>query len=262
LLRPIKAPAVAAAIAKVDVSTTELSRPAWDTSWIGLLYGGNPIALANLMRPAAFQISSPSTEEDEQRISEFWNVIDDAYLANTTKSIDEYWQVQSTVSKSPRWNHVPSADSGTPTPFTYVPPVVSMPSERVTSSHSYLQSHAAGAAKLKSRPDVAPSDTQSHVVAAPEPHLSTHPVYKLPARSLKVMKNLMRQDTAGGDQNGKVSWKDLCKVQIHAACHANLNHHRIQAFTALGFTIDDTTPGSAVTFIPPSAEDRPISIHR
>ncbi|KIM90577.1 hypothetical protein PILCRDRAFT_812335 [Piloderma croceum F 1598] len=198
------------------------------------------------MRHVILWLLSPPADEDELGISELWNVIEKAYLTNTATSIDEYWEVESPVSKSPRWHHIPSADSGTPTPFTYVPPLVSKPSEHSTSSHSPLQSNTgmSSSTKLKSRPHVATSDPEIRITPAPAPAPQlTHPVYELPARQLKVMQNLLRENAR--DKRGKISWKGLCK-----------------AFTALGFNIDDTTPGSAVTFIPPNANDRPISIHR
>ena len=223
LLRPIKAPAVEAAFSKMHPTT--LSRPAWDYSWTGLLYGGDPIARTNLTRRMMLWLLSPPADEDELGISELWDVIEKAYLTKTEMSINEYWEVESIVSKSPRWHHIPSADSGTPTPFVYVPPLVSKPSESSTSSHSFLQSNAAlsSSTKLKSRPHAATSDAEICITPAPAPQ-STHPVYELPARQLKVMQNLSRQNAR--DQMGKISWKDLCKVRVfqtHAVCFDNLD---------------------------------------
>ncbi|KAF7362489.1 hypothetical protein MVEN_00596600 [Mycena venus] len=119
------------------------------------------------------------------------------------------------------------------------------PSERVQSAYSYLKSFISAENSVKekshaskiSQPGVPPMET---------PTIPTfqHPVYELPRKTVKIIHRLLRVEAAQGSE-GKMTWKDLCKV-----------------FRSLNFTIDDSTPGSAVNFFPPSPKDRPITIHR
>jgi len=242
LLRPFKEPSIQELYSKSPISPPSTPRrPGWDTSWTGMLYGGDPIYAVNLilhMKKKRLGV------EELDWLSTLWRMIDDAYLANASKSINAYWEVEAVVERPPQW-HDKKRDE--PSSSAYVEPSVALPSERVQSAYSYLKSFIfpESSVKQKTRPfvpgEVPPPDVPPMEIGVPP---LQHPVYELPRKTVKIIHRLLRVDGAQGLE-GKVTWKDVCKV-----------------FRSLNFTIDDSTPGSAVNFIPPSPEDRPITIHR
>ncbi|KAJ6593179.1 hypothetical protein B0H19DRAFT_1089253 [Mycena capillaripes] len=247
LLRPFKAPLIQEFYAKSPVSPPSVPRrPGWDTSWTGMLYGGDPIYAVNLIPHMGRKFAGV---QEPDWLSRVWKAIDDAYLANTSKSINDYWEVAPVEQRTPQWHDKPVEAN------IYVAPPVAVASERAQSSYSYLKSFIfpESSAKQKTRasmpgeylePDVAAVDVEiAPVVTDPQ---VDHAVYELPRKTVKIIHRLLRNRVDGAQESeGKVTWKDVCKV-----------------FRSLNFTIDDSTPGSAVNFIPPSPEDRPITIHR
>ncbi|KAJ6534024.1 hypothetical protein DFH09DRAFT_1180889 [Mycena vulgaris] len=247
LLRPCKAESIQELYRNSPIpSPTIPRRPGWDTSWTGLFYGGDPIYRLNFV-PHMLKKFINSAEPDW--LLALWKGIDNAYLKNAAKSINDYWEVAAVEERPPQWH-----DSRDPESSPYVPPSVASGSERVQSSHSYLKSSASpeNSVKAKSRPTL-PGEYPEHgdepqIEIAPvmnPPPQNEHAVYELPRKTVKIIHRLLRDKIEGTSSEGKVTWKDICKV-----------------FRSLNFTIDDSTPGSAVNFIPPSPKDRPLTIHR
>ncbi|KAJ6497386.1 hypothetical protein C8R45DRAFT_125755 [Mycena sanguinolenta] len=245
LLRPLKAPSIQEffLISPVSIPPTP-RRPGWDTSWTGMVYGGDPIYALILAQPMLKKLLQ--TAEPDWLVT-LWAAVDDTYLAKTSKSINDYWEVPVVAERPPQWHDKPErVEPSSP----YVPPPVSQPSDRVQSAYSYLASlvFPEGNDKQKTRPPMSAEEGQRDTPPVEIVHepLPQHPVYELPKKTAKILYRLLRQKIEGAPESeGKVTWKDVCKV-----------------FRAMNFIIDDTTPGSAVNFIPPSAEDRSITIHR
>ncbi|KAF8161784.1 hypothetical protein K438DRAFT_1731517 [Mycena galopus ATCC 62051] len=251
LLRPFKAPSIQEMYRKSPISPPSVPRrPGWDTSWTGMVYGGDPIYALTLVPHMSKKFLKPGVTE-QNWLPTLWKAIDDTYLANTSKTINDYWEVKAVGERPPQWHGKRDETGGS----TYVPPSVALSSERVQSAYSYLtsiislQSHV----KQKSRPSMPGEYEPPEVDVPPMENLhlhdppSQHPVYELPRKTVKIIHRLLRHKVEGAqvEPEGKVTWKDVCKI-----------------FRALDFTIDDSTPGSAVNFIPPSPQDRSITIHR
>ncbi|KAJ6631343.1 hypothetical protein B0H10DRAFT_1978327 [Mycena sp. CBHHK59/15] len=248
LLRPFKAPLIQELFRNSQISSPpRLQSPGWDTSWTGMLYGGEPIYRIELSRLILQKLIN---KEGTDWLPTLWQKIDNAYLVNTSKSINDFWEVAGFAEKPPQWH-----DDRDLVNEPYVPPSVMSTSERVQSSHSYLKSSmpSTSSVKQKSRATmpggyvstIDSDDSDLEDGPAPPPQYN-HAVYELPRKTLKILHRLLRDRIDGVQESeGKVTWKDTCKV-----------------FRALNFTIDESTPGSAVNFIPPSSKDRPITIHR
>jgi hypothetical protein len=149
--------------------------------------------------------------EEGDWLPKLWGAIDDAYLTNTSKSINDYWEVEVVVERPPQWHdNQDKTNSG-----IYVAPSVALPSERVQSTHSYLHSSSSpqSTVKQKSRGsttgDVQPSGPPMEILDGPA---LQHPVYELPRKTVKIINRLLCPRIDGA-QEGKVTWKDVCKVR-------------------------------------------------
>ncbi|KAJ7645957.1 hypothetical protein DFH06DRAFT_580644 [Mycena polygramma] len=269
LLRPFKAPSIQEMYRKSPVSPPSVPRrPGWDTSWTGMLYGGDPIYRLNLGVHMQRRFMGIQTED---WLSRLWKAIDDAYPANTCKSIHDYWEVAAVEERTPQWHNKQELPVG-----PYVAPPIAQVSERAQSSYSYLKSFnvAEGSSKQKSRPSMPdglpePDVPLMEAEALPvvdqlvAPLQADHTVYELPRKTVKLIHRLLRNKFDGAQElEGKVTWKDVCKVRAWLNSESKILIGEVQVFRSLNFTMDDSTPGSAVSFIPPSPEDRPITIHR
>ncbi|KAJ7125413.1 hypothetical protein C8R44DRAFT_783046 [Mycena epipterygia] len=188
LLRPFKAPSIRKFYRDSHIHSPPIPRqPGWDISSTGMLYGGQPIYRLNFARR---MLEKEFHREAPDWLSSLWKTIDDTYVENTSKSINDYWEIASVEERPPQWH-----------------------------------------------------DSRNQTSSA---DVAVHAVYELPRKTVKIIHRVLRnQDGGSEDSEGKVTWKDVCKL-----------------FRSLNFTIDDSIPGSAVNFTPPSPNDRPIKIHR
>ncbi|KAJ7672898.1 hypothetical protein B0H14DRAFT_1008236 [Mycena olivaceomarginata] len=141
-------------------------RPGWDPSWTGMKYGGDPIHMLNFIPHMTKKLLSV---EERDWLPKLWGAIDDAYLTNTSKSINDYWEVEVIVERPPQWHdNRDKTSSG-----IYVAPPAALLSERVQSTHSYLNSSSSpqSTVKQKSRGsttgDVQPSGPPMEILDGP-----------------------------------------------------------------------------------------------
>ncbi|KAJ7799948.1 hypothetical protein B0H14DRAFT_3491066 [Mycena olivaceomarginata] len=128
LLRPFKAPSIQELYRKSPVSPPSVPRrPGWDPSWTGMKYGGDPIHMLNFIPHMTKKLLSV---EERDWLPKLWGAIDDAYLTNTSKSINDYWEVEVIVERPPQWHdNRDKTSSG-----IYVAPPVALLSERAVDS--------------------------------------------------------------------------------------------------------------------------------
>lgn len=191
-------------------------------------YGGDPIHMLNFIPHMTKKLLSV---EERDWLPKLWGAIDDAYLTNTSKSINDYWEVEVIVERLPQWHdNRDKTSSG-----IYVAPPVALLSERVQSTHSYLNSSSSpqSTVKQKSRGsttgDVQPSDPPMEILDGPA---LQHPVYELPRKTVKIINRLLCQKIDGA-QEGKVTWKDVCKVR--PLFHVRATTNAISGFPFLEF---------------------------
>ncbi|KAJ7496585.1 hypothetical protein FB451DRAFT_1208148 [Mycena latifolia] len=215
LLRPFKAEAIQAFYRASPAPSPPIPRrPGWDTSWTGLYYGGDPIYMLNFIRP---MIQKSFGQAPPDWLPNLWKVIDDAYLRNAATSINEYWEVAAIEGRPPQW-HDTRAQASTTSPYVD-PPSVAPVSERVQSSHAYLKSNSSleNAPKAKSRPSMPgeypeadEAEIERILVESMANLALQHAVYELPRKTVKIIHRLLRDKVE--DSEGKVTWKDVCKV--------------------------------------------------